>query len=180
MAETTGALDRLRPMRVGLTMAVLSILLGFGLGGAMGGFEDGFKDYLKSKAETVKDSVYHGKTSSMKKVTKKSWSYIKRAHMHGGGIGAAALALILLLGYFDHVKPLLRGLTASALGAGALGYSSYWLCTALAAPSMGGIGLAKDSLEWLAVSSAGLALAGLATSLGLLIWEIYIPRRARR
>lgn len=180
MAETTGAPDGLRPMRVGLTLAVLSILFGFGLGGAMGAFEDGIKDHLDARAEAVKDRVYHGDKSAMKKVTKKSWSYVKRAHMHGGGIGAAALALILLIGHFDRTHRLVRALCASALGAGAMGYSLFWLLAALFAPTLGGTGAAKDSLEWLAVSSAGLALAGLVTSLVLLIRVAYLPGPLQR
>jgi len=177
MAEMVSACDRLRPMRVGLSLAVLSIVFGFGLGGVFGVFEHDIKEHLKAQANAVSDSVYKGDTDAMKKVINKSWSYFKRAHLHGGGIGAAALALILLMSFFDRSSKLARSLGSAALGAGALGYSLFWMFAGLRAPALGGTGLAKESLEWLAVPSAGLTLLGLFTSLALLVHVMFIRRR---
>ncbi len=84
MLETVAACDRLRPMRVGIVLALLSIVLGFGLGGVFGVFEDDIKEHLKVQAEAVSDSAYQGDAAAMKKVTDKAWAYFKRAHLHGG------------------------------------------------------------------------------------------------
>lgn len=180
MAETIDASERLRPMRVGVTLAVLSIVFGFGLGGVFGLFEHPIKDHLKAEAEAVRDSVYHNDDAAMKKVTDKAWAYFKRAHLHGGGIGAAALALILLMSFFDRSSRLVRTLGSAALGAGALGYSLFWMLAALRAPGLGSTGLAKESLQWLALPSAGLALLGLLTSLVLLVHGSFIVKRSSR
>jgi len=173
MAETAESIERLRPMRGGIVFSILSILLGFGLGGIFGGFEHEAKEFLENTATSVDGSVYHGNEAALKKVTKKAWGYLKRSHMHGGAIGATALALCLMLGFCDRSGRFLRGLVSAALGVGSLGYSMYWLLAAVRTASLGGPGPAKASLEWLAVPSAGLLIAGVIVALALVIRQTF-------
>ncbi len=84
-------------VRIGIVLALLTLLYGFGLGGAFGAFEDNIKGSLQASAEAVKATVYQGDEAAMKKITDKSWTYMKRAHLHANGLGTAALAIIFVL-----------------------------------------------------------------------------------
>ena len=53
------ALD-LGSVRIGILLALLTLLYGFGLGGAFGAFEDNIKGSLEASAISVKDTVYQG------------------------------------------------------------------------------------------------------------------------
>nr|MBP6444465.1 hypothetical protein [Gemmatimonadales bacterium] len=93
-------------------------------------------------------------------VVDKSWTYMLRAHMHGGAIGSAALGAIGIL-LVTTGRGGIAQLSALAIGGGALIYPTFWLVTALAAPGLGGTGAAKDAYEWIAVPGAGLAILGM-------------------
>jgi hypothetical protein len=97
MTSSPDFAQRLRVCRWGAILALFTVLVGFALGGVFGAFEDSLKADLSALAETGRDSVYGGDAAKMKSVVEKSWAYYKRAHLHGGGIGAAALSVILLL-----------------------------------------------------------------------------------
>lgn len=155
-------------LRIGIVLSLITLLFGFGLGGAFGAFEDGIKGSLKSSAEAVKGSVYEGDEAAMGKITSKAWTYYKRAHLHANGLGTTSLALILLLATFPG-SVMARRLNSIALGAGALGYSSFWLFAARRAPALGSTHDAKESLSWLAIPSAGMLLLGLIAVLALFV-----------
>ena len=106
------------------------------------------------------ETAYGGEQAKMNKVTSKSWAYFKRAHLHANGLGTAALSMILLLSGTAAVGRL-EQLTAALLGIGALGYSSFWMFAALAAPALGSTGAAKEALQWLAVPTSGACIVGL-------------------
>lgn len=164
---------RLRAVRAGLLLSLLTILFGFSLGGVFGGAEEALHAGLVSSAAAVRETVYAGDASRMQAVVDKSWVYYKRAHLHAGAIGTAALATSLLLGSLAAPAPGLRAAAAAALGAGGLGYSFFWLLAGRRAPGLGGTGAAKESLEWLAVPSAGLLIAGLVVTIVLVAREFY-------
>jgi hypothetical protein len=163
--------------RWGTLLALLTILFGFGFGGVFGAFEEPLKADLSARAETVRESVYAGDTAKMKSVIDKSWSYYKRAHLHGGGIGAVALGGILLLAALPTPRRRVRQGVALALGLGGLGYASFWMIAARAAPVLGGTDAAKESLAWLAVPSAGLLMIGVVAVIALVIRELFMPAR---
>jgi hypothetical protein len=148
----------------GAILALLAILFGFGLGGLFGAYEDTVKGSLRASADAVFDTVYEGDTQKMDAVVGKSWSYMKRAHLHGGAIGAAALAAIVFLALLGGPGWLPR-LSAVAFGAGALLYGLFWLLAALKAPGLGSTHDAKESLMLIAVPGAGLSLLGLLGTL---------------
>ena len=151
----------LRPLAPGIVLALLSIAFGFALGGSFGAAESSIKGQLRSSADAVFETVYEGDASKRDKVVSKSWAYMKRAHLHGGAIGAAALASILLLGLLGS-PGLLERISAGAFGAGSLLYSLFWLAAGLTAPAVGSTGEAKEALGFLAIPGAGLCLLGIA------------------
>lgn len=174
-------LDNLRITRFGLFLAVLTIFFGYALGGAFGGMEDQIQAGLRGSAAAVRDTVYQGDEAKMQAVVGKSWTYFKRAHMHGGGIGTASLGLLLLLGVLSRPAPTVRALIGWALGLGAIGYSSFWLLAGRLAPGMGGTSQAKEALAFLAFPSAGLLLLGVVSVLVVTAIELFTkPKPAAR
>ena len=163
-------------LRIGIVLSLITLLFGFGLGGAFGAFEDKIKGSLASSAMVVKDSVYSGDEAEMGKVTGKAWTYMKRAHLHANGLGTSSLVLILLLAAVP-ASTKIRQFVAAALGAGALGYSSFWLFAARRAPALGSTHDAKESLSWLAVPSAGLCLIGVISVLALFAIHAFGPAK---
>ncbi len=170
-------LRRLRCARWGVLFAILTIAVGFGFGAAFGAFEEPMKAGLHERGAAVLDSLYAGDEAKLSAVVDKSWTYYKRAHLHGGAIGAVALAAMLLLSLLRRPLPLLRTFVGLALGVGGLGYAMFWMLAARRAPGLGGTGAAKESLAWLAVPSAGLLLLGLGAVLVLTAVELFRPLR---
>ena len=165
----------LSSVRIGIVLALLTLLYGFSLGGAFGAFEDNIKGTLEASAMAVKDTVYQGDDAAMKKITAKSWTYMKRAHLHANGLGTAALALIFVLGG-TRASVMIRRVVSGAIGIGALGYSSFWMFAALTAPALGSTHDAKEALGWLAIPSAGLCILGLIAVLVLFVRDHFVQR----
>jgi hypothetical protein len=161
--------ENLRPAAAGLVLAVLTLLYGQGFGIVFGANEDGLKQSLKKSAEAVREPVYKGDDAAIKSVLEKSWAYMKRAHLHAGGMGTTAVALILLLPLVGAGKWMAR-LISLGLGAGGLGYSIYWMLAGFRAPKLGSTAAAKESLDWLAIpTSSVFVLATLAVLVLLLV-----------
>ena len=157
-------------MRVGVALALLTLLYGFGLGGVFGAVEDKLKGRLDYDGATYLASLDPGERaaqeSKVEATVKRAWTYLKRAHLHANGLGTASLAVILLLSTLDAGdRP--RRLIAAAMGLGSLGYSLFWMLAGLRAPGMGSTGAAKESLQWLAVPTSGLCLLGLVGAIVL-------------
>ncbi len=134
------------------------------MGAAFGAAEDSIKGKLKRDGQAVTDSVYAGDTAKRDAVVSKSWTYMKRAHLHWGAIGAAATATIAILALLGSGGALDR-YSSIAFGAGAILYGLYWLCSALAAPGLGSTGAAKEAMSFLGIPGAGLAILGAVGSL---------------
>jgi hypothetical protein len=162
-----------------VVLALFTIVYSFVLGGVFGGAEETLRGSLKASGEAVLGPVYGGDAAKLKTVLDKSWTYCKRAHLHGGGIGVAVLGALALLAALSRPAARVRAGIALALGLGAVGYSVFWLLAARAAPALGGTDLAKESLSWLAVPSAGLLLLGLAAVSALTVVELFARQPAR-
>lgn len=107
---------------------------------------------LAARAQAVSATVYGGDAAKIRSVVDKSWSYYKRAHLHGGAIGAyQALGMIVLLAALRRPTEMLGRGTALALGLGALGYSLFWMLAARRAPGLG----STDAAERVAVVAGG-------------------------
>ena len=102
-----------------------------------------------------------------------TWRYWLRAHFHAGGIGGVAIGLSLVLSLLS-VKPGLKTLGSSLLGIGAVGYPIFWMWAGMRAPAMGETAIAKESLSWFAIPTAGAAFAGVALTLALAIRELLL------
>lgn len=163
----------LRTVRYGVVLALLAIAFGFSMGALFGANEEAMKGQLKSSGEAVLAEKYGGDAAKLKAVLDKSWIYFQRAHLHGGGLGAVALAAALLLAFLPGNALRGRALAALALGLGALGYSVFWLLAGLRAPALGSTGAAKESLQWLAVPTSGLAIVGLLLTLVLSVRALF-------
>lgn len=160
----------LRAASLGLVLAVMTILFGQGMGIVFGLNEDLIKAGLKADAAAVQETIYHGDVAASKAVLSKSWTYMQRAHLHAGGMGTSAVALILVIGLLGTSRAV-TFVASLALGAGGLGYSVFWMWAGFRAPGLGGTGAAKESLEWLAMPSAGAFVLGtVAVLVGLLLW----------
>jgi len=166
---------KMKVVRIGILLSILTLLFGFVLGGLFGAIESKIKGHLKAEAQIVFDTVYKGDSVKMKKVTDKSWVYFKRAHLHANGLGAISLASILVL-MFMPATMLLKKLTAILLGLGSLGYSLFWMFAALKAPGLGSTGAAKDALAFLAIPSAGICIIGLISVLLIVLKAVCCTR----
>ena len=151
----------LHPALPGIFLAVLTLLFGFGLGVVFGLNEGAIKSRLAASAAAVEATVYHGDAAAAKPVLDKSWAYMQRAHLHAGALGTSAVILCVLTALVG-ARPVVTRTIGVALGAGALGYSVFWLWAGFRAPGLGGTGAAKESLAWLAMPSSGAVVAGTA------------------
>ena len=167
----------LRATLPGLTIAILTVLFGFAMGGIFGLNEDLIKDRLAGSAAAVTTTVYHGDPAGAEPVVAKSWEYMQRAHLHGGGIGTAAIGMILVMLLIGTAPRTIR-VVSLALGAGALGYAVFWMAAGFLAPGLGSTGAAKESLRWLAVPSAGALLLG-TTAVAYLCIRAWTGSRTR-
>ncbi len=164
--------SNLRAASAGMLLAVLTILFGQGMGIVFGLNEDLIKSRLNADAAEVQGTVYQNDVSASKAVIDKSWNYMQRAHLHAGGMGTTAVALILVLCLVG-APGKVTSLISLALGAGGLGYSIFWMWAGFRAPGLGSTGAAKESLKWLAMpSSGGFVLATIAVLIAVLAWII--------
>ena len=176
---TPVAFRRAFPLRAalpGLSLAVFAVLFGFAMGGLFGLNEALIKDRLAASAAAVTATVYDGDPAAAEPVVAKSWEYMQRAHLHGGAMGTAAIALIAVL-LMIGASPRVTRVLSLALGIGALGYAVFWMWAGLRAPGLGSTGAAKESLRWLAMPSSGAVMLATAAVAFLCIRMAFrIPR----
>ena len=158
----------LRIATLGLALAVLTLLFGQGMGIVFGLNEDAIKSRLKASAAEVRETVYKSDDAAIKTVLDKSWVYMQRAHLHAGGMGTTALALIVLVRLLGASRRWTMAI-GLGLGAGGLGYSLFWMWAGFRAPALGSTGLAKESLKWLAMPSSGAFVLATTAVLVLLV-----------
>lgn len=167
----------IRAAYAGLVLSILTILFGQGMGIVFGLNEDVIKSRLQADAIEVQGAIYQNDKVAAKAVVDKSWSYMQRAHLHAGGMGTTALALIILLCLVGTSR-LATALISMALGGGGLGYSVFWMWAGFRAPMLGSTGVAKESLKWLAMpSSGGFVLATVAMLIVIFLW--FFARRGQ-
>ena len=163
--------ERLVDVRHGIVLGLITLLVGFGLGIVFGLAEDDIKQSFRSNAEaSLAGSEDSEKAAGA--LASKSWTYMKRAHLHANGLGTASLAICLLMTTFSSGQRY-RFVTSLLLGLGALGYSLFWLLAAVRAPEMGSTSLAKESLRWLAMPTSVFCVLGVVFALGLAVRSLY-------
>lgn len=162
-----------KPVAAGACLALASILFGFVLGGAFGAVEGPILRHLDDSGTAVLETVYKGDVAAKDAVVRKSWSYLKRAHLHGGAIGTAALASILALVLLCPLgKPAQS--SAVAFGAGALLYSLFWLTAGFMAPGLGSTDAAKETLSFMAIPGAGLSILGVCGTIVCVVKSCFL------
>jgi hypothetical protein len=174
----TTFLPRLCPALAGVLGAVLTLLFGFAMGVVFGANEDAIKGRLKGSAIAVRTSVYHDDDAAIKAALDKSWTYVQRAHLHAGGLGSAALGLILVAVLLGGAAGLTR-VVSLGLGYGGLGYSLYWLWAAFRLPVLGSSTAAKESLAWLAMPSSGAFVVATLVLCAMVVRAMWRPQSAR-
>lgn len=141
-------------VRLGLALALLTLLFGIVMGIVFGINEDGVKDYI-SAGITAHPDLHD--TQSADKI----WRYAQRSHFHATGIGAFALGLIVIV-LLTGMKKRLKQISATLIGLGGL-YALSWFSMFLLSPSVGR-GAAHDALmtKLLVYVGTGGLLLGLA------------------
>lgn len=167
--------DSIRPLLPAFFVALCAVVLGHGIGVGFGAFEDEMKQGLQRDADAVVDTVYGGDAAKAKATVDKSWTYYKRAHLHAGSLGATALVISVLLALLPGHRRL-RGLLGLAAGIGSFGYGAFWLLAGMRAPALGGTGIAKESLWFVAQPSVALLLASIVGTLALLVMAMARPK----
>lgn len=165
-----------RPVLAGLLLGVLTLLFGFFMGVVFGLNEEAIKGRLSASATAVQSTVYKQDIAAAKPVLEKSWSYMQRAHLHAGALGAVTIGLSVVLVLLG-TSPKVAGVVSGALGVGGLGYSVFWMWAGFRAPGLGSTGLAKESLAWLAIPSSGAVVAATCAVGVLLALAIVRPER---
>ncbi len=159
---------------LGVCLSLLSVLFGFSIGSLFGIVESQIKSYLDDSGTAVLESTYQGDVEKKDAVVKKSFDYLKRAHLHGGGIGAASLASIAIMILLCRLGRIAQ-ISAVSFGAGALIYSFGWLCAGLLAPGLGSTDAAKAAVELIAAPGAGLCLLGATGTLVSVARDLFLP-----
>jgi hypothetical protein len=173
----------LGPVRFGLLFGLLAVLYGWSLGLVFGADEDGLRARFIAAAE-AKRAMYvqktgseEGATAAIKRIDESAWTYFLRAHMHAGGIGSIAIGGSLVLSLLSVGRgPKL--VASTLLGLGALGYPLFWMLSGLRAPELGSTAAAKESLQWLAIPSAGGLYVGALITFGLVVADLFVRRRS--
>jgi len=119
---------RMRAVRIGIALTILTLLFGIGMGILFGVNEDLVKDWI-SAGIAAYPGLHDAKSSA------KIWRYAQRAHFHATGIGAFTLGLVILVA-LSGMKERLKCLTAILIGLGGL-YPLAWFSMFLLSPSMG-------------------------------------------
>jgi hypothetical protein len=163
---------RIKAHAAGVLLAFLGFVLGFGLGAVFGANEEGVKQHLEAEGRAALATEYDGDEAAMKKVTSKSWSYMKRAHLHAGVLGATSMATILLLALI--APPSITGrICSTLLGLGAPLYGLFWMLAALDAPGLGSTSAGKAANEFVGLIGSGSVIVGTLGALVLVVMALF-------
>ena len=132
---------------------------------------------LKADATEALSGVYKGDQAKADKVVKKSWVYMKRAHLHSQTMGVISIAFSLLVAWLNF--PVRAQMVVSLLsGLGSLGYGFFWMVSGYLAPGMGSTGAAKESVGLIAQASGGSFFVAGVTLFGLFVYKMFIKPAA--
>ena len=160
-------------VKYGVLVAMVAILFGGSLGLSFGCCEDDIKGVLKGSAEKVLSGVYGDDQAKADKVVKKSWVYMKRAHLHSQTMGVISIAFSLLVAWLSFPAHAQMGISLLS-GLGSLGYGIFWLLSGFLAPGMGSTGAAKESIALIAqASGAAFFIAGVSL-FGFLTYRMFV------
>lgn len=160
-------------IKYGVLVAMIAILFGGVMGLSFGCCEDTIKGVFKVDAEDALSEVYQGDQAKAEKVIKKSWVYMKRAHLHSQTMGVISIAFSLLVAWLNF--PVFAQLVVSLLSSlGSLGYGVFWLVAGFLAPGMGSTGAAKESVALIAQASGGAFFVAGVILFGLIAYKMFV------
>jgi hypothetical protein len=120
----------LKPVKIGLALAILTILFGLVLGALFGLNEDMFQNYIQSGI-AANPQLFADASQEQDKI----WRWVQRAHFHAGGIGAFSLGLVILTA-LTRMSERRKQITATLIGLSAF-YPLSWFALFLYAPHIG-------------------------------------------
>ena len=157
-------------IKYGVLVAIIAILYGGLMGLSFGCCEENIKRTLNANAQAAMTDKYEGDQAKANKVVKKSWVYMKRAHLHSQTMGVISIAFSFLVAWLAY--PAKTQVAISVLsGFGALGYGLFWMLSGYLAPGMGSTGAAKESVGLIAQVSGGAFFVA-----GLMLFSILVYR----
>ena len=160
-------------IKYGVLVAMIAILFGGVMGLSFGCCEDTIKGVFKVDAEDALSEVYQGDQAKAEKVIKKSWVYMKRAHLHSQTMGVISIVFSLLVAWLNF--PVFAQLVVSLLSSlGSLGYGVFWLVAGFLAPGMGSTGAAKESVALIAQASGGAFFVAGVILFGLIAYKMFV------
>jgi hypothetical protein len=157
----------LSPVKIGLALVFLTLLMNIGLGALFGMNEDLFQNYIHSGI-----AAHPALFSNPDKDQDVIWRWVQRAHFHAGGIGAFTLGLVILTA-ISNLGERRKQITAALLGL-SIFYPLAWFAMFLYAPSVG-----RSAAHHMPVVELFTDIGVGALSLGLLslITGIFLPSR---
>lgn len=164
-------------VKYGILVAIIAILFGGLMGLSFGCCEDSVKGALKSSSEKALSGVYGGDQAKADKVVKKSWVYMKRAHLHSQTMGVISIAFSLLVAWLSFPSRAQFGISLLS-GLGSLGYGVFWMLAGALAPGMGSTGAAKESIALIAQASGGAFFVAGVMLFGLLAYKMFVKPEA--
>lgn len=120
----------LKPIKLGLALALLTILFGIALGAFFGLNEDWFQNYIQAGI-SANPQLFANAAKEQDAI----WRWVQRAHFHAGGIGAFSLGLIILTA-LTGMSAQRKQITATLIGLSGL-YPLAWLALFYYAPLIG-------------------------------------------
>ena len=120
----------LSPVKVGLGLVILIILINVGLGALFGLNEDWFQNYIHT-GMLSNPALFSNPAKDQDVI----WRMVQRAHFHAGGIGAYTLGLVILTALTD-LSYRRKQITSVLLGMVIL-YPLAWFVMFLYAPYIG-------------------------------------------
>ncbi len=160
-------------IKYGVLVAMMAILFGGSMGLSFGCCEDDIKGMLKGNAKEALSGVYAGDQAKADKVIKKSWVYMKRAHLHSQTMGVISIAFSLLAAGLSFPARAQMGISLLS-GLGSLGYGVFWMLSGYLAPGLGSTGAAKESIALIAQASGGAFFVAGISLFGFLAYRMFV------
>jgi len=177
--------EKYSPVFLGIMLGLLTLVYAEFLASTFGIYEENIKDALYQEAlehtadvtvkghdkETDLHEVVFKDREEAKKAASKAWGYLKRAHVHGEGMGAIVLVLSLLIAH-SLLKKKFKKIISVIVGFGGFAYPLCWFYTGTYMVDKGKEA-AKADVQILALSSVTLYLAGLLLVFSLLLLRYF-------
>ena len=168
------------PVRWGLLIAMLGLLMGVYLGIQFGKNEEAILADWRAKAQS--SAVFAGDAKKIDGAVESGWKNLKRSHEHFQGLGAISLGLCLLVAALP-LKCWPKSILSIGVALGAFLYPLFWYLVANRCAYMEK-SAAKESLALMAQAGAGLylvSLSGVLLSLAVFaVWKNNPPALFQR